>query len=139
MRGRGNLPEGKYVTTPSVAEELKSQYSKNIYHNNEIKIHEPSEEYREKVRAKAEDISSPTSEEDNSLVAIGLERDGTVVSDDRGVQNLCLWLGVDFQGYMEDEISERMEWEIACLDCGSNVSGSVCSVCGSSNIERKPL
>lgn len=139
MRGRGNLPKGKYITTPEVAEELKSQHSQNIFDNRDIGVKSPSKESREKVGELAERIESPTSEEDNSIVALALERNAVVVSDDRGVQNLCLWLDVDFQGFMQDEIEEKREWERVCVDCGSAVSGEKCSTCGSSNIERKPL
>jgi rRNA maturation endonuclease Nob1 len=139
MRGRGNLPPGDYITTPEVAEELKSQHSQNIYNNKDITVQTPDKEAVEKVNSKAEEINSPTSEADNSIVALALERDSKVVSDDKGVQNLCLWLDVDFQDYMREEVDERMKWERVCVDCGSEVSGDKCSTCGSSNIERKPV
>lgn len=139
IRGRGNLPHGEYLTTPEVAEELKSQHSQNIYNNKDITVQSAGEEAVEKVNSKAEEINSPTSEPDNSIVALALERGSKVVSDDKGVQNLCLWLDIDFQGYMQDEVDERMRWETVCVDCGSKASGGKCSTCGSSNIERKPL
>ncbi len=139
MRGRGNLPRGEYITTPEVAEELRSQSSQNIYENRDIDVVPASDEEMEKVRERSKEISSPTSEPDESIVALALERGGRVVSDDKAVQNLCLWLDVGFQGFMEDEVDEKMEWEVKCVDCGSSVSGSKCGTCGSSNIERKPV
>lgn len=139
IRGRGNLPHGEYITTPEVAEELKSQHSQNIYSNNDIAVQTPGEDAVQKVRSKAEEINSPTSEPDNSIVALALERDSKIVSDDKGVQNLCLWLDIEFQGYMQEEVDERMKWETVCVDCGNEASGGKCSSCGSSNIERKPL
>jgi rRNA maturation endonuclease Nob1 len=139
MRGRGNLPRGEYITTPEVAEELKSQHSQNIYNNKDITIQAVGEDALQKVQKKSEEINSPTSKPDNSIVALALERDSTVLSDDKGVQNLCLWLDIEFQSYMRDEADKCMKWETVCVDCGSNVSGEKCSVCGSSNVERKPV
>lgn len=139
IRGKGNLPQGEYITTPEVAEELRSQHSQNIYNNKDITIQTPAKEAEQEVESKAEEINSPTSEPDNSIVALALERSSRVLSDDKGVQNLCLWLEVDFQSFMRDEIDEKREWERVCVDCGSEVSGDKCSTCGSSNIEKKPL
>ena len=139
MRGRGNLPRGEYITTPEVAEELRSESSQNIYENRDIDVVSASEEEMGKVREQSREISSPTSGPDESIVALALERGGKVVSDDKAVQNLCLWLDVGFQSFMQDEVDEKMQWEVKCVDCGSKVSGSKCSTCGSSNIERKPV
>ncbi len=139
MRGRGNLPSGEYITTPEVAEELRSQSSQNIYENRDINLVSAPEDKLDKVKKKSQEISSPTSTPDETIVALALDRGGRVVSDDKGVQNLCLWLDVSFQGFMEGEVEERMEWEVKCVDCGSKVSGEKCGVCGSSNIERKPV
>jgi len=139
IHGKGNLPNGEYVTTPEVAEEIKSDKSKNIYENKDIKIHSASQDAIEKVQVKSTEINSPTSMEDESIVALALERDSTVVSDDKAVQNLALLLEVDFQSFMEDRVDESRKWETKCMDCGSEVSGGKCGVCGSSNIERKPI
>lgn len=139
IRGRGNLPRGEYITTPEVAEELKSQHSQNIYNNKDITVQAPGDESVEKVNSKAEEIKSPTSKADNTVVALAFERGSKVLSDDKGVQNLCLWMEVDFQAYMREEVDERMKWDVVCVDCGSSASGERCSVCGSGNIERKPV
>jgi UPF0271 protein len=138
IHGRERHSFHEAYTVPEVFEEMRSSDAKRRMENLEITVQEPEEESLEKVQAKSGEINSPTSEADEKLVALADSLDTAVVSDDLAVQNLALHLGIDFQGYMEDEIDEKREWKVFCAACGEEVSSPPCSRCGSSEVRRKP-
>ncbi|MFB6208641.1 MAG: NOB1 family endonuclease [Candidatus Nanohaloarchaea archaeon] len=132
IHGRGNF-DFKVFTVPDVIEELRSENSRNVLESTGYRIEEPGQESIERVEDMAKEINSPTSPEDENLVALALEKDYTLVSDDKAVQNLGLHLGVDVRGFLENSVREKIEWKPECKNCGKKFSKSSCSGCGSSS------
>lgn len=137
MRGKG-VSRSDCYTTPSVMEELESSSSKLSFDTSDVHVREPSCDSLERVKQKSSEIESPTSGEDERLLALALDLGAAIVTDDLGLQNLASHLGVDFEAYMGDEIGEQRSWKHVCGNCGGEVSGEKCSKCGSSRVERKP-
>lgn len=82
------------------------------------------------------------SETDLQLLALAIEVDGHMHTDDYRLQNLCDSSGVGWTPVVSEGISAVWSWEIRCRGCGILVDGAentrpaseeigVCSECGS--------
>lgn len=138
MRGNANLGFDNYYTVPSVVEELESSDARTSFDTEDVKVLEPPEMNLKRVREKSEEINSPTSSADEELLALALDREVVLVTDDKPLQNLALHLDADFQSYMGEKVEEKRVWNIVCENCGKEVSGDGCSRCGSTRTRRKP-
>ena len=138
LHGRETKEFTEPVTIPEVTEEMKSTQGKRRLENTDIEVRKAPELSLKKVKKVSDSINSPTSDVDEKLIALAENMDGTVVSDDKAVQNLALHLGIDFQGYMENKIDEKRDWRIECGSCGRETSRTPCPRCGSRNPVRKP-
>lgn len=136
LHGRGEI-DGELITVPEVYGEVKSQMGRFKIQNMGLSQQEPSGERIEEVKQKSGEINSPTSDTDEKLVALALEIDECLMTDDRALQNLALHLDADFEGFLDDPVRERREWKMICQNCGREVQGDKCE-CGSSSILRKP-
>jgi UPF0271 protein len=128
----------------SVREEVLSDAGERRLEVSGTEFNEVDEEALEKAQKVSESINSPTSETDEEVVALALQMDEKLVSDDFAVQNLAAHLDVEFDGFMEDAVEERREWSIRCGDCGAGLERmSSCSRCGGEpervTSKREPL
>ena len=139
IHGRGNFGFDHIYTVEEVVEEVESDSGRNVLENIEYSVKDVSIDIVEQVREKSDEINSPTSRADENLVAMALENDYTVVSDDRAVQNLCLHLDVDFQAFLDDSIDHKVRWHKECDVCGGDFSGGSCSRCGSNSLRLKQV
>ena len=137
IHGQNRQNFQRVYTVPEVFEEMKSSMAQRRVDNLDIQVSEPGKDSLEEVRSKSESINSPTSDTDEKLVALADTMKKTVVSDDKAVQNLAKHLGIEFQGYMEDKIDKKLEWEILCANCGSEVSNPPCPKCGHQTTRRR--
>lgn len=120
------------VTVPAVTAELESRDAGRRFDVEDIPVYEPAAEAVEQVAATAADIGEDLSETDVQVLALALERDGVVVSDDYGVQNIAAALDIAYEGFLQDEITEQIQWQYRCTNCGNTVSTDLegCPVCG---------
>lgn len=139
IHGRGSYPFKKAITSQKVINEVQSDHGKNMLQNMDFEIKTPSETSLEQVRDKSEDVNSPTSDTDEVLLALALELDETLLTDDIALQNLALHMDVDFEGFLEDQIEDEFRWKVICRNCGSEVFGEGCSSCGSTDLRRKQV
>ncbi|MFB6116596.1 MAG: hypothetical protein ABEK10_03730 [Candidatus Nanosalina sp.] len=138
LHGREALDFEEVLTVEEVMDEMKSHEGSRRFDNIDVSVFQAPEKELEKVRDKSEEINSPTSETDEKLVALADKKDGTVISDDKAVQNLALHLDIDFQGYMERAIEEKRKWKILCPECSNEGISSQCPRCGCQDPVRKP-
>lgn len=138
IRGGTNLPDGRYITCPKVYEELKSVKASSSFEAYDLSVESPDKEFFDEVLELVERINAETSEADIELVALGLEMDGVVLSDDMGVQNLCLHLDIDFDSFLGETVDEKRVWKYLCESCGREVDGDKCGFCGG-NVMRKEV
>lgn len=138
LRGKSVPDFDGYLTVPAVKQEIRSDRGISKLEVTDVKFYEPSENAMEKVSLKAEDIGSQVSSTDMKLVALALEKDSVLVTDDRDMQNLCSHLEVKFQGFMDEAIGQERVWVKKCSNCGETVDEEACKNCGSTDTVRKP-
>jgi len=104
------------------------------YYEERIRFYEPKNEYIEKVRKIAErtgDIHR-LSETDIEVIALALEHNGIVVTNDLSIQNVCEELNIRYMSYLSKDIEKVFEWEIVCKSCGRVLDKKYdkCPFCG---------
>lgn len=137
LHGRKATDIQRMYTVPEVEKELKSSEANRREQNLDLSIQRPGKECLRKVKEESNKINSPTSDNDEKLVALALTLGKTLVTDDKAMQNLALRLDIDFSGYMEEKIEETREWKKICVNCGKQVSSPPCPHCGHQNLTRK--
>jgi endoribonuclease Nob1 len=128
-------------TTPSVLNELIDIRSKGTYEKfsaEGLKVVSPTEESREQVLKAAEktrDISI-ISDTDCDILALALDLDAVLRTDDFAVQNVAGALGVQTVPIIQRK-AKHIRWKYRCSGCGrySDHDGE-CRICGSI-IKRK--
>jgi len=124
IHGRGLNEE--LVTVPEVLEELKSREARQGLSSHKVEQRTPSDEILEKVNEKALEINSLASKTDQKLLALALDLDCALLTDDKELQNLGLHLGAEVEGFMDDVPDEKLSWEMRCTQCGKKASKCGC-------------
>ncbi|HJJ47709.1 MAG TPA: nucleotide-binding protein [Methanocorpusculum sp.] len=134
--------DGELFTTPEVTEELKDLTSKmrfEVLTANGLCVTEAEPDDLLRVTKAALDSGDARvlSDTDLSVVALALTLDGTVVSDDFAVQNVCRHLKVSFQSILQKRAKKRV-WKKICSGCGAVIPDSEedCPVCGCAPVKR---
>ena len=132
----GSLEE--YHTTSQVFDEVQ-HIKKNhdaletLIQTKRLMIREPEEKFIEIIKNKAADSGDiqQLSKEDISILALCLELEGELVSDDYSVANVASNLGITVSSVMTSGIKDVGRWEYYCVGCGIQFSKiSVCPQCG---------
>jgi len=129
IHGRG-LNE-KLVTVPEALEELKSGSARTGLNSFNVETRICSDENLEKVEEKSDEIHSETSEVDEKLLALALDLNTSLITDDKGLQNLALHLDADVEGFMDPVTDKKLSWKMVCSQCGK----SECN-CGATQIRK---
>ena len=137
IHSRAQFPFNEAMVPPSVEKEIKSQMAELKAQKIKLEVFQPSKESLKNVREVSKSINSPTSEQDEEALALAMDKDLTLVTDDKALQNLALHLNIDFQGFNTEEVSEKRKWKKVCENCGEEVSNLPCSRCGGSSLLRK--
>ena len=129
--------EGEVYTTPEVVGELKDLASKMRYEimvENGLVVTEPEAEdiLRTTTAALKSGDASVLSDTDISVIALGLTLEGTVVSDDYAVQNVCRHLKIQSKSILQKNVKKRV-WKKICSGCGAEMPADEvdCPICGS--------
>lgn len=119
------------MTVPAVTEELRSTDAGMRFDVEDVDIYAPAEDAVAEVEATVDELGEELSEADVAVVALALEREAVVVSDDYGVQNVASYLDVAFEGFLKDEIEDELAWTYRCTVCGEETeSKGDCPHCG---------
>ena len=72
---------------------------------------------------------------DKTLIALALEEEGEIMSDDYSVQNIAKLLGIPIITGLQRGITKILKWKQRCTGCGKNIEKNSkmkdCPVCGS--------
>jgi UPF0271 protein len=137
-----DLPlEGELFTTHSVCEELLDIRSKGRFEKFcalGLQVASPEKESLQKVTVAA-GISGDTgviSDTDRDLLALALELDAILYTDDFAIQNVAGRLGVKIAP-MHQRKARKITWRYRCSGCGRYYDhAGECLICGS-DIKRK--
>jgi len=137
LAGKDLLLEEMYCT-PDVLREVKGkgptiQLMSMI--ETRVKVQAPSNEALEKVVESAERTGdakrlSPT---DIGVLALALDLEATIVTDDYSIQNVANSIGLKYLGLSFPDIEKKIEWGYRCVGCGKRFEEPMeeCPICGS--------
>ena len=127
---------GEVCTVPEVIQEIKRGELHRIleFYGDLLRVISPSKESLEIVTKKARSTGdlNKMSRTDITVLALAVDVNGIVLSNDFCIQNVASSLGVKFQGVNSKQISKRVIWKSSCTGCGRNYDPDVriCPVCG---------
>jgi UPF0271 protein len=125
-------------TTSLVYEEIK-HIKKNhdalgtLLETNRLKIREPdSESTKTAIRASKNTGDFPQlSKQDISIIALGIEVKGQIITDDFAISNVAKNLGLQILPIMTKGIEDVGKWIHYCPGCRTNhTTGKECPMCG---------
>lgn len=134
-------PEGDLFTTPSVCDELRDIRSKGNYEKlcaGGLAVMSPGSGSLEKVAAAATTSrdASVISGTDRDLLALALELEAVLYTDDFAIQNVATVLGVQTHPISQRR-AKRVHWKYRCTGCGRYYDhDGECQVCGAT-VKRK--
>jgi UPF0271 protein len=138
----GEYPaEGEILTVPSVLDELKDIRAKGNFEKwcaRGLKVQSPTEESRRQVISAARTTKdlNVISGTDLDLLALALDLEADLYTDDFAIQNVALVLGVKTVPILQRK-ARRIHWKYRCSGCGRYMEqDGVCPVCGA-RIKRK--
>ncbi len=122
---------------PSVADEIKTRAPllDAYVENGIVRIEQPEQRYVSRVKKVAREAGEldKLSKTDIDVLALALQLDATLVTDDYHVQNVAAVLGIPFEG-VTGEIKEQRRWVKRCSACGKTFPytyrGKRCPHCG---------
>jgi len=134
--------DGELWTTDLVREEIKDFSSRarlQILEDSGLKIGQASSDALQKVTEVAESSGDlrVLSSTDLSVIALGFSLQGTVVSADFAVQNVCKHLNIPVRSLLIKTAKKKI-WKRICSGCGAEIPNgeSECPICGSKPIRR---
>ena len=131
-----NLPDGDCVCPLGVIRELKKYNDRRIdLWGDLLRVSECSDESLEKVKeeAKRSGDLGRLSPVDMTVIALGLDLGGTVLSDDFSIQNVCTRLGIPYKPVGTKGIKKVEKWNYQCIGCKKWYKEKMdeCPICGS--------
>ena len=125
------------IIPPSVATEIRSRSEvlEALVSAGKVQIVEPSKDARKMVERTAERMgeANALSSADIDALALALQENAILVTDDFHVQNVAEELGIHYEGITE-KIREKRKYVLKCVNCGKKYpptyKGKRCRVCG---------
>ncbi|KYC44985.1 MAG: Endoribonuclease Nob1 [Candidatus Methanofastidiosum methylothiophilum] len=140
----GFLPEeDEYYTVSDVIDEVEDCQSKErlsyFLNSGKIKIKEPKKEIVDEVIKKTQKTGDQLSLTDIKIIALAVELDSPIISEDYGIQNVSSLINVKYKSIREPGIKKIINWEYYCMGCRKIYSNTrkTCQDCGSI-IKRRP-
>ena len=135
-----------YYTTSLAYDEIK-HIKKNqdvlgtLLETNRLKIREPNKESTETAIKAAKDTGDfpQLSKQDISIIALCIEMNGEIISDDFAISNVVKNLGLKISPIMTQGIKDVGKWVHYCPGCRTNHTNvKECPMCGTP-LKRKLL
>jgi rRNA maturation endonuclease Nob1 len=124
------LPSG--YTVPEVMSEIKDSNKVKLF---DISVTEPSKESLNKIKVVASKLNEhKLSVADQKVLALALENNGIIMTNDNGIQNVAEFMGIPFEGNFF-EIKRIINWKMYCTACEKYVHERVCD-CGLPAVRR---
>ncbi len=112
-----------------------------LLETNRLKIREPDKESTETAIKAAKDTGDfpQLSKQDISIIALCIEMNGEIISDDFAISNVAKNLGLKISPIMTQGIKDVGKWVHYCPGCRTNhINKKECPICGTP-LKRKLL
>ena len=138
------VSDDSFMTTSAVFEEIQHIKTKQgalemLQQTNRLQIRDPDEEFINIVKDTADKTGDniTISEQDISIIALALENEIGLITDDFAVTNVARQLKIQTSSLMTQGISTVGKWISYCTMCGKEFSKEKeCPICGS-ELNRK--
>ena len=131
-----DLPDGDCVCPPGVIDELRTSKDRRLdLWGDMLRVSDCSAESMDKVREEARKSGDlgRLSPVDLTVIALGLDLDGVVYSDDYSIENVCTRLGIQYRPVGTGGIRKVEKWNYQCIGCKRWFKEKMdeCPICGS--------
>ena len=131
-----DLPDGDCVCPPGVIDELRKYKDRRLdLWGDMLRVSDCSPESMEKVKEEARKSGDlgRLSPVDLTVIALGLDLDGIVYSDDYSIENVCTRLGIQYRPVGTGGIKKVEKWNYQCIGCKKWYKEKMdeCPICGS--------
>jgi UPF0271 protein len=135
----GKRPEGELISSPAVEVELKDLSSRSRFNIFDARVEAPSSQALKAARRAAEETGdiAVLSHADLESLALALEYEAALATDDYALQNVALHLGLKIEPIGQPRIKRRLLRVQKCRGCGKNFEGEACPDCGTPALKRK--
>ena len=115
--------EGELFVTPEVVAEVRRKGTSpplEMFLDVKVSVRSPDPEVLARVDAAAARTRDDRrlSPADRGLLALALDLDAAIATDDYSIQNLCTELGLAYVPVMQPGITETIHWRYRCVGCG---------------------
>ena len=136
LSGKLNISSSDYIFADSVINEIKKGSLEKILDAADMDVRSPEEKYVEMVSIAAKKTGdySVLSKTDIDVLALAMEYNGIIVTDDYAIQNVARQSGIEYTGSGIEPIRKSIVWKYRCTGC-HRIYGKyieVCPVCGHS-------
>jgi len=134
----------EFFTTSLIFDEIK-HIKKNhdaigtLMETKRLKISDPDSEFVDKIKVASKKTGdfNQLSKQDISVIALCLQMNGEIITDDFAISNVAKNLNLKVSPLMTSGINDVGNWIHYCLGCKKNFeSGSECPLCGT-RLKRK--
>ncbi len=131
------IEEGEHYTTPEVLEEIESMkiIVDQALSFGKLKIMSPNKECIKKVEEVVKKTGDALSQQDISVLALALELNAILYTDDYGIQNVAKKLNIEVRGISFKPTDKDFIWRKVCEGCKKlypvDYEEEVCEICGS--------
>ena len=131
-----NLPEEECICPPGVVDELREYKDPRLdLWGDMLRTSDCTQTSLKKVEdeAKKSGDLGRLSPVDMTVIALGLDLQGTVYSDDFSIQNVCARMGIDYKAIGTKGIKKIERWNYQCIGCKKWYKEKMdeCPICGS--------
>ena len=128
----GFVPDNfeEYITVEDVLHEMK----RKSYNVKMLKVYTPSRKSIEKIEKYIRTSGDSLSITDKKILALALDFDGTILTEDYDIQNVAKALGIKFRSIITEGIKEVYKWKKICKGCKREYPVDYkgrCEICGS--------
>jgi len=122
------LPKGDLFAPPKIFEEARSLGPQ--LRSKQVQLKQPSPDSVKRVLEIQKRTSDSISLADRDAIALALDMNATLVTDDYACQNIASFLGVKFMPLSKPGIKTRRIMKLKCPNCGNWLKTNKCSICG---------
>ena len=135
LSGKINIASDDYVFPDSVISEIRKGNLKTIIESiDNIRIEIPENKYIGEVITFAKKTGDyyVLSRTDIEVIALALQLNATIVSDDYAIQNVAKLMGLKYSGAGIDTIKKEIKWKYRCTGCHKIYKNyiEICPICG---------